>query len=136
MNDPYIGAGAGAQGYFEHQRLVNTPRLTDYLLRMNSNERNDFIFPDTPAITSSEFVDLETRMNDEMMLGLRLIEQGVNSKEFFKRYQVPLEDKFSTEINRFLALGLLEWAGDGDDKRIRLTHHGIMVANQVFMAFV
>ncbi len=55
LNDPYIGAGAGAQGYFEHQRLVNTPRLTDYLLRMNSNERNDFIFPDTPAIISSEF---------------------------------------------------------------------------------
>ncbi|MBG0787044.1 MAG: radical SAM family heme chaperone HemW [Anaerolineaceae bacterium] len=136
LNDPYIGAGAGAQGYFENQRLVNTPRLADYIFRMQSSEGSNFLFPDTPAIISSEFVDFDTRMNDEMMLGLRLLDQGVNAKEFFMRYGVPLEDKFSAEIERFMDLGLLEWVGSGDIKRIRLTHHGVMVANQVFMAFV
>ena len=136
LNDPYIGVGAGAQGYFEHTRLVNTPNLADYLIRMQENAVDRFNFLNTPAIISTEYVDLETRMNDEMMLGLRLIQQGVSAEGFYERYQVPLKEIFHDEITRFVRLGLLEWVGEGEEKRIRLTHHGIMVANQVFMAFV
>lgn len=136
LNDPYIGVGAGAQGYFEHQRLVNTPNLTEYIFRIQNRETNGFVFPNTPAIDSTEFVDVETRMNDEMMLGLRLIEQGVSADGFFERYHVRMEEKFRKELARFVRLGLLEWVDEGESQRIRLTHHGIMVANQVFMAFV
>ena len=136
LNDPYIGVGAGAQGYFEHTRLVNTPNLADYLIRMQDNAVDQFDFPNTPAIISTEFVDLDTRMNDEMMLGLRLIQQGVSAEGFYGRYQVPLDERFHDDLTRFVRLELLEWVGEGEEKRIRLTHHGIMVANQVFMAFV
>jgi oxygen-independent coproporphyrinogen-3 oxidase len=136
LNDPYIGVGAGAQGYYAHQRLVNTPNLTDYLLRMRGNDPDATAFPHTPATISTEFVDLETRMNDEMMLGLRLIQQGVSVQRFEKRYQHSLENKFGPELDRLIGLGLLVWDGEGENKRIRLTHHGILVANQVFMAFV
>ena len=136
LNDPYIGVGAGAQGYYDHQRLVNTPNLTDYLLRMREDDVESTAFPQTPATISTEFVDLETCMNDEMMLGLRLIQQGVSTQRFAERYQVSLEDKFGPELDRLIGLGLLAWVGEGENKRIRLTHHGILVANQVFMVFV
>ena len=103
---------------------------------MQDNAVDQFDFPNTPAIISTEFVDLDTRMNDEMMLGLRLIQQGVSAEGFYGRYQVPLDERFHDDLTRFVRLELLEWVGEGEEKRIRLTHHGIMVANQVFMAFV
>ena len=136
LNDPYLGMGAGAQGYFKNHRLVNPNNLTDYLLRMNSINADTAAFPETPATISIEFVDLDTRMNDEMMLGLRLIQQGVSVDRFMDRYQVSLQEKFGAVLDRLIRLGLIEWVGEGDNRRVRLTHHGILVANQVFMEFV
>lgn len=136
LNDPYIGVGAGAQGYFDHQRLVNTPSLTDYVLRMRQAEDGPWSVLKTPATVSGEAVDFDTQMMDEMMLGLRLIQQGVSEKLFAERYGTPLRNVFASELDRLTALGLLEWVEDGGDRRVRLTHHGVMVANQVFMAFV
>ena len=136
LNDPYLGMGAGAQGYFNHSRLVNTPSLTDYVIRMGSSTADRSVFPETPATISSEAVDLETRMSDEMMLGMRLIQQGVNAKRFEERYQIPLQDKFGAELNRLVRLALVEWVGEGPKRQVRLTHHGNLVANQVFMEFV
>jgi oxygen-independent coproporphyrinogen-3 oxidase len=136
LNDPYIGVGAGAQGYLAHQRLVNTPSLTDYVLRMKQAEGGSWSALKTPATISAEEVDFDTRMMDEMMLGLRLIQQGVSEKRFAERYGRSLREVFDAELSRLTGLGLLEWVEDGGEQRIRLTHHGVMVANQVFMAFV
>jgi len=136
LNDPYIGVGAGAQGYFEHLRLVNTPGLTDYIRRMQGAENVDWTLTKTPATVSSEFVDPETRMMDEMMLGLRLTRQGVGARDFNRRYHASMEAVFEAELSRLVGLGLLEWVGEGESRRVRLTHRGTMVANQVFMAFV
>ena len=136
LNDPYIGVGAGAQGYFDHLRLVNTPNLTDYINRMRNAESAGWALTNTPATISSEFVDPETRMMDEMMLGLRLVQQGVGEVDFQRRYDASMTAVFESELNRLVGLGLLEWVDTGESRRVRLTHHGTMVANQVFMAFV
>ena len=136
LNDPYIGVGAGAQGYFDHLRLVNTPNLTDYINRMRNAESAGWTLTNTPATISSEFVDPETRMMDEMMLGLRLVQQGVGEGDFQRRYDASMTAVFESELNRLIGLGLLEWVDTGESRRVRLTHHGTMVANQVFMAFV
>ena len=136
LNDPYIGVGTGAQGYLAHQRLVNTPSLTDYVLRMKKIEGDSWSAIKTPATISAEGVDFNTQMMDEMMLGLRLIQQGVSEKRFAERYGQSLREVFDAELSRLTGLGLLEWIEDGGEQRIRLTHHGVMVANQVFMEFV
>ena len=136
LNDPYIGVGAGAQGYFDHLRLVNTPNLTDYINRMRNAESAGWALTNTPATVSSEFVDPETRMMDEMMLGLRLVQQGVGEGDFQRRYDASMAAVFESELNRLIGLGLLEWVDTEESRRVRLTHHGTMVANQVFMAFV
>jgi coproporphyrinogen III oxidase-like Fe-S oxidoreductase len=81
-------------------------------------------------------VDFDTRMMDEMMLGLRLIQVGVSDNKFAERYGRSLRQVFDAELSRLTGLGLLEWIKDGGEQRIRLTHHGVMVANQVFMEFV
>jgi oxygen-independent coproporphyrinogen-3 oxidase len=136
LNDPYIGVGAGAQGYLAHQRLVNTPSLTDYVRRMGRAEDGTWSVLKTPATISAEGVDFDTRMMDEMMLGLRLIQQGVSENRFAERYGQSLRKVFGAELSLLTGLGLLEWIEDGGEQRIRLTHHGVMVANQVFMEFV
>jgi oxygen-independent coproporphyrinogen-3 oxidase len=136
LNDPYIGVGAGAQAYLAHQRLVNTPSLTDYVRRMQQVDSGSWSALKTPATISSEEVDFDTRMMDEMMLGLRLIQVGVSDNKFAERYGRSLRQVFDAELSRLTGLGLLEWIKDGGEQRIRLTHHGVMVANQVFMEFV
>jgi oxygen-independent coproporphyrinogen III oxidase len=135
LNQPYFGLGVGAQGYVDHIRTVNTPVLNDYLQRMIGKNEKDFVFPTTPATLSVDKVDQETQMMDEMMLSLRLIQDGVNKKRFLELYKVEMTDTFPTEIMNLIDLGLIEWVGE-DREKLRLTRRGIFVANQVFMEFV
>ncbi len=135
LNQPYFGLGVGAHGYIDHIRTVNTSTLPDYVQRMKEMGDLSYDFPTTPATVSSEIVDLETQMQDEMMLGLRLIQEGVSRARFYDRFQVEINEIFLKEIKKLSDLGLIEWVGENKEN-LRLTRRGILVANQVFMEFV
>ncbi len=135
LNDPYFGLGVGAHGYVDHIRTVNTPIISNYIQKLKEPDIAKQEFPETPVTISMETVDKATQMRDEMMLGLRLIQEGVNRKRFEGRYQVDMADVFQQEIEKLLGLGLVEWVGE-DQAQLRLTRKGIPLANQAFMEFV
>jgi oxygen-independent coproporphyrinogen-3 oxidase len=90
-------------------------------------------FPSTPATASVAPVDLAGEMGETMMMGLRLVQEGVSKSRFKSRFDSSLEDHYGSVVQRLLENGLLT-NGTGD--AIKLTHRGKMLGNQVFMEFV
>ena len=70
-----------------------------------------------------------------MMMGLRLTDEGVSSREFQSRFGSTLGDVFREEIDDLLSLGLLEWDHITTEK-LRLTSKGRLLGNQVFRRFI
>jgi len=77
-------------------------------------------------------VTREEEMGETMMLGMRLIGEGVRDDGFRERYDTGLAEKYPRELRRLKALGLIEWDADG----ARLTKTGRLLGNRVFREFV
>ena len=135
LNQPYFGFGAAAHGYVGNKRTANTPLIEDYIHRITDRNTNDQDSGHFPAAISLSEVDKATQMKDFMMLGLRLVEDGVSQIDFMDRYGRELETEFQVEITQLLKQGLIEWVTDSRE-RLRLTKRGVFLANQVFMQFV
>jgi len=132
-NLPYLGFGVGAHGMAGSKRVSNALRINDYMNRINLAEPWDRgVFPISPATVSIKTINKHTSMQEMLMLGLRLTSEGVSAHSFRDRYGEQLIDIFGNEISNLLELKLIEWVGDS----IRLTKHGCLLGNQVFMRFV
>ena len=129
-NHPYLGFGAGAHGYAADYRTANVLRIGEYIGKVNRGNWQGFPF--SPASASHTPIDRRTEMQETMMVGLRLVEEGVAGATFQERFGQSLEAAFGTEITGLIRLGLLEWAGGS----LRLTRRGRLLGNQVFMRFV
>lgn len=79
-----------------------------------------------------EEIDAQTSMGETMMLGLRLIEEGVSFARFRSLHNQELTSVFHDELLRLQAKRLLT----SDEQRVRLTEAGLMIGNQVFMEFL
>jgi oxygen-independent coproporphyrinogen-3 oxidase len=137
-NLPYLGIGAGAHGYINQQRTENVLKPGDYINRLFSPKlriNNQLIFPRTPATKQITSIDNETEIGETMMMGLRLVNEGVSNKKFYKRFGISLQERFSAQIDRLIEYGLLEWAGYENDT-LRLTNKGRLLSNQVFREFI
>ena len=130
---PYLGFGAGAHGYAGGIRTANIPGIQAYIKRLQGSNPNHF--PASPAAITATPIDLFTEAQEMMMVGLRLVDEGVSSRVFEKRIGQSLGSLFGKEIGRLVESGLLEWVGL-DDRRLRLTRRGQLLGNQVFMQFV
>jgi oxygen-independent coproporphyrinogen-3 oxidase len=71
-------------------------------------------------------------MGETMMLGLRLVADGVSPRAFHARHGVSLAEQFGSQIARMRALGLIE----ADQDRVRLSRRGAMLANSVCAEFL
>ena len=71
-------------------------------------------------------------MNETMMLGLRLVREGVANETFERRFGVSLDQEYGAILKRLAAQGLVEWIG----ARARLTRAGRLLGNVVFREFV
>lgn len=124
---PYYGFGAGAHGWINHQRIRNQGRIEDYIQAVNaSNDR----FPAAAEITPQ---DRRTEMQDVMMLGLRMLQEGITEKRFHERFAEEMRTVFHREIRHLERKSLIHWAPDG---RLLLDPDKVMVANQAFIEFV
>ena len=126
---PYFGFGAGAHAYLGATRLANARGIKSYIQRVHDREAQ---FPLGPATNQTWPVDSYTEMQETMMVGLRLIQEGVSRTEFANRFGKQVDEVFKNEIRDLLAKKLLE----ADGERIRLTQSGRFLSNQVFMQFV
>ena len=122
-NEPYYGLGAGAHGSTIHRRRWNVKRPADYIARIDRSSTVEM---------SGEDIDARTSMGETMMLGLRLLNEGVAHQRFVERYGAPISHFFAPELDEGVSKGLIEI----DAERVRLTECGRFVSNQVMKLFV
>ena len=72
------------------------------------------------------------QMGETLMLGLRLLREGVSGTGFRNRFGIDLVEVFGETISELIGFGMLEQRDD----RVRLTHRGLMLANDVCARFV
>ncbi len=133
-NLPYLGLGAGAHGFASGMRTADVLAPAAYIQRMGLSSPG-LSFPRTPATQSAQLVDQSTEIGETMMMGLRLTREGVSRVSFLERFGLDLEGHFHKEISELVSVGLLEWAGEGNEI-LRLTTRGRLLGNQVFMRFI
>jgi oxygen-independent coproporphyrinogen III oxidase len=126
---PYFGLGAGAHGFIGHTRTANVGPIPAYIHKMSS--------PQSPWPAAEEVESLDTweEMQEWMMVGLRLTDEGVSQASFLERFGISYQEVFGTQLSKCIQSGLLEEFGENVD-RIRLTPRGRLLGNQVFMQFV
>ena len=132
---PYLGFGVGAHGYARGVRTANVTGIEAYCNRIASSLNHTYDFPKSPANKTSIKLEKITQMKEHMMMGLRLIEEGVTAAKFFELFGCSILDVFEDEITALLDNRLLEWGGR-ESTQLKLTKRGVMLGNQVFMAFV
>lgn len=130
-NDDYLGIGPGAHSHLRteensvrvERRWGNRKPVPSYGKRMRAGDSvDDFAEEISPPVG----------MGETMMLGLRLVREGVLLDRFSMLHGRSLSDAFGTELDRLCRDGLLTV----DTRRVRLTPRGLMVGNQVFARFL
>lgn len=128
--EPYLGFGAGAHGAVPGLRYANIRHPRAYIERMNSARTADF--PRSPAALESWPIDGEAERRERLLLGLRLVEEGVGESGYEARFGSRLMDDFGPSLRGLREQGLVEWDAD----RVRLTKRAHLLANRVFVNFV
>ncbi len=122
-NGRYLGLGAGAHAYVGHTRSSNLLLPETYI---------DTVFEGRLPVARCETLDEATAMGETMMLGLRLLQEGVSASAFQQRHGKTLLDIYGYQIKELAGIGLLTWDGE----RVRLTHRGLLLANDVAARFL
>jgi oxygen-independent coproporphyrinogen-3 oxidase len=128
-NRPYLGFGAGAHGYANGRRTANVNGILAFVKRCHEGQVGPF--PVGPAADQVIIVDQQAEMQETMMVGLRLIEEGVSPAGFRARFGLTIDEVFGKEIDGLVASGLLT-----KNSTIRLTKRARLIANQVFRQFI
>ena len=123
QNGAYHGFGAGAHGRLGATRASNLLRPEKYIAAVREGA--------SPRALAEE-LSPATQAGESMLLGLRLLRDGVSARDFAARHGVDLRERYASEIARFASLGLLTWRDD----RLVLTEHGALLANDVCAAFL
>jgi oxygen-independent coproporphyrinogen-3 oxidase len=129
-NLPYLGLGPGAHGYV-HPYRYQTVRAVPRYIEAVRGEGAAANFPFTAAHASHEHITEQVAMLETMMLGLRMVREGVSREGFRERFKQGINDVFGDVIPQLKAQGLLMEHGE----RLLLTEHAYLISNQVFRAF-
>lgn len=131
-NQEYLGIGPGAHSHLQrpnandalvYQRWGNRKPVAGYVKRVNRGD---------PLEESVETIDMRMAMGETMMLGLRLLQEGVPYGRFHERHQVDLPIVFASELAKLHKQRLIEY----NDNYVRLTPEGLLLGNQVFAEFL
>ncbi len=130
-NQPYLGLGAGAIGTINHERWANVKRPQPYIERVTRGTglgmaRNENTF---------EQIDRHTEMLEHIMMGLRLVREGIGAATFEKRFGVSLDSHYATPIAYGIENELLEWVQAPSQRHLRLTKRGGLLANEAIVQF-
>lgn len=131
---PYIGLGAGAHGFLQGYRTVNVRGIKAYVERMISAPVMPY--PASSAAEQVNELDIWTQMQEKMMVGLRLLKEGVETNGFVQQFGIEIEEVFGSLISRLIRQGLLEWAETDEKRCVRLSRGGWLLGNRVFREFV
>lgn len=120
----YIGVGTAACSYIENKRYSNIEILDEYITNIENKESNK-------NLILEEVLDLESKMNEYMMLGLRKID-GVDIQTFENKFYINPIMKYCKTLEKLNHEGLIEINANS----IKLTNKGIDLANLVWEEFI
>lgn len=113
----YLGFGAGAHAHLDGERWWTTRLPRDFI---------DAVAAGRSTLDGSEHLDEDGRAGEALMLGLRL-RSGIQPDEFGARFGMDDLVRRESIFKELESQGLLERAAD----RLRLTHRGTLLANDV-----
>ena len=119
----YIAFGLAAHSYVNSIRYSNITDLNKYIYENLNKTYNCRII--------EERQDLKTKMNEFVILGLRMIE-GFSEHDFKNKFHIEFYKEYQNEFDKLSGMGLIQ-ANDG---RIALTKKGIDFANIVWCEFI
>lgn len=144
-NQEYLGIGPGAHSHLalptrkiddmttdhrttnksglDERRWGNRKPVPSYVKRVQRGESVEEF---------SEQIGPRLAMGETMMLGLRLLQEGVTFARFLARHGLDLREFFAKELAELEAWELITV----DDQCIRLAPRGVLVGNQVFSYFL
>ena len=129
-NLPYLGFGAGAHGFAGGIRYSNALAPQAFIKRMQAARPRPF--PSSPACVQRTEVSATVEMNDTMLMGMRLTDEGVSATAFEARFGTTLAAQFGDKLRALQHRGLVDWTAE----RARITPGGRLLANMVFTEFV
>lgn len=113
--EPYLGLGAGAHSFSGTHRWANAHDPASYVGAMQQGRI---------PVEQMEAVGAEEALNEELFLGLRLLE-GIDFADIERRYNVSL----ARRLEELRVAGLVEMEGT----RVRLAPARLAVSNEVFV---
>jgi oxygen-independent coproporphyrinogen-3 oxidase len=119
----WLGIGAGAHSHVDGRRWKNVDDPAAYAARAKAGG---------DASEWEERPDAETSLFDALMMGLRLVEEGVDLAALAERHGVDPRVAHRDAIARHVAGGFLEREGD----RLRCTPAGLDVLNRLLLDFL
>ena len=122
-NGDYAGFGAGAHGHLGGRRTMNHLLPVTYCAALEAGQS---------PVSNVETIPPATAMAETMMLGLRLLDDGVAETAFAARHGRALDDVYGHVIGELTGLGLIQQRAG----RVRLTARGLMLANDVCARFL
>ncbi len=130
---PYLGFGAGAHGFINGIRTENVGGILEYLKKIDQSKQ--VTFPTGPAGREVMLLSEWDLMQEFMMVGFRLTDEGVSKNDFQVIFRQGMEVVFGRQIDHLLKQELIE-NHPKDELRLRLTRRGRLFGNQVFSQFV
>jgi coproporphyrinogen III oxidase-like Fe-S oxidoreductase len=91
-------------------------------------------FPSGQAVQQSTRLSSWDRIQENMMVSMRLTREGVSIPQMNALYQVEVVNLFGSQIRKLTRQGLLEFTENGN--RMRLTRKGRLFGNRVFSEFI
>lgn len=122
IGTPFYGMGCGAHSYDGRTRWVNILKTESYI---------DSVAASGCAIGELRELSDEERAAEALFMGLRLRE-GIDLNEFRAVYGLDVIERYGEDLARIFDAELIEITND----RLRLTEQGMLLSNEVFIAFV
>jgi len=131
-NEPWLGWGAGAHSYAFGRRWHEVEDLEAYIEAWRGTPPQEGDLHTSPTARDVEAIPRPLAMAETMFLGLRLVEEGVPTRRFQRRFGVTPRQAFPKAIKELEGLGLLVCS----EERVVLSTRGRLLANQVFVRFL
>ena len=114
--DDYIGFGVAAASCLGLRRFTHSPKLDDYF--------NGYILNEDYVMSKDE------AMREFVILGLRVLDEGVNKAEFEKRFSCKIDDVFKDQLSRFDAFLI------NNENALKLKENAALVSNSILCEFI
>lgn len=119
---PYLGLGASAASFYDHQRYTNLHSRLDYVKAIENQQ---------PFIDQTEFLSPSDEAFEMLMLSSRL-SIGMSYQHFNEKYQVDFRDVFHDQIHELMQKSYIQKTSD----TFILTDQGMDLQNQILVSFL